>query len=112
MPLENNNNNSNTKPNKQLFVIQLKYTTNSAYQQKSVSHLQAWHHTTLGAPAVTTLIRAINNNWLVSFPGLALNSVHKLLPRLIQTTMGHLHKVRKNLCPTTKVTAKEIMEDI
>ena len=26
--------------------------------------------------------------------------------------MGHLHKVRKNLCPTAKVTAEEIMEDI
>ena len=25
--------------------------------------------------------------------------------------MGHLHKVRKNLCLTTKVTVKELMEE-
>ena len=30
----------------------------------------------------------------------------------MQTTMGHLLKIRKNLCPTTKVTAEQIMEDI
>ena len=59
MSLENNNNNNNNnmKPNKQPFVIQLKHTANSAYQQKSASHLQTWHHATLRAPVVTTLIQ-------------------------------------------------------
>ena len=41
MPLKNNNNNNNTKQIKRPFVIQLKHTANSAYQQKSASHLQA-----------------------------------------------------------------------
>ena len=103
---------NNTKPIKQLFVIQLKHTANSAYQQNSASHLQAWHHTILGALVVTTLIRAINNNWLTSFPGLTATGIRKHLPKSIQTTMGHLHKVRKNLRPTEKVTTEEIMEDI
>ena len=115
MPLEsnnNNNNNNNTKPIKRPFVIQLKHTANSAYQQKSASHLQAWHHATLGAPVVTTLIKAIDKNWLTSFPGLTSNGIRKHLPKSIQTTMGHLHKVRKNLRPTDKVTTEEIMEDV
>ena len=97
MPLEsNNNNNNNTKPTKQPFVIQLKHTANSAYQQKSAAHLQAWHHATLGAPVVTTLILAINKNWLTSFPGLTTTEVRKHLPKSIQTQMGRLHIVRKN----------------
>ena len=114
MPLEgnNNNNNNNTKPIKRPFVIQLKHTANSVYQQKLASHLQAWHHTTLGAPVVTTLIKAIDKNWLTSFPGLTSNGIQKHLPKSIQTTMGHLHKVRKNLQPTDKVTTEEIMEDL
>ena len=64
MPLKNNNNNNNNniKPIKRPFVIQLKHTANSAYQQKSVSYLQAWRHTTLGVLVVTILIRAMNKN--------------------------------------------------
>ena len=93
-------------------MIQLKHTANSAYQQKSASHLQAWHHTILGAPVVTTLIRAINKNWLISFPGLTANGISKHLPKSIQIIMGYLHKVRKNLRQTVKVTAEEITEEI
>ena len=80
MPLESSNNNK-AKPSKRPFVIQLKHIANSAYQQQSAAHLQAWHHATLGTPVVTTLIRAINNDWLRSFPGLSANDVHKHLPK-------------------------------
>ena len=111
MPLESNNNN-NTKPIKRPFVIQLKHTANCAYQQKSASHLQAWHHTTLGVLVVTTLIKAIDKNWLTLFPELTSNGIRKHLTKSIQTTMEHLHKVRKNLRPTDKVTTEEIMEDV
>ena len=111
MPLENEEK-ENTDTTKRPFVIQLKHTANSAYQQKSASQLQAWHHATLGAPVVTTLIKAIDKNWLTTFPGLSSNGIRKHLPKSIQTTMGHMHKVRKNLRPTDKVTAIEIMEDV
>ena len=110
MPLENKENEV-TDTTKRPFIIQLKHTANSAYQQKSASQLQAWHHATLGAPVVTTLIKAIDKNWLTTFLGLSSNGIRKHLPKSIQTTMGHLHKVRKNLRPTDKVTAVEIMEE-
>ena len=58
----NNKNNNKKKPTQQPFIIQLKYTANSAYQQKLAAYLQAWYHATLGAPVVTTLIQAINRN--------------------------------------------------
>ena len=71
----NNNNNNNTKPTKQPFLIQLKHTANGAYQQNPAAHLQAWHHVTLGVPVVTTLIWAINKNWLTSLPGLTATNI-------------------------------------
>ena len=80
MPLGSNSNDNNTKPIKQPFVTQLKHTANSAYQQKSASHLHAWHHTTLGAPVITTLIKTIDKKWLKSFPGLTSNGIRKHLP--------------------------------
>ena len=55
-----NKNNDNKKPSQQSFIIQIKYTANSVYQQKLAAHLQAWHHATLEAPVVTTSIQAIN----------------------------------------------------
>ena len=55
-------NNNKMKLIKQSFVIQLKRTANSTYQQKSAAYLQAWHHATLGGPVATTLIWAINND--------------------------------------------------
>ena len=84
MPLEyNKNKDTKLKQEKGLFVIQLKHTANSAYRQQSAAKLQAWHHATLGAPVVTTLIRAINNNWLTIFPGLTANGVQKHLPKSV-----------------------------
>lgn len=41
-------------------------------------------HACLGAPTVTTLIDAINNNRLTTFPGLTANEVRKHLPKSIQ----------------------------
>ena len=106
----NNNNNDKDNPTQQSFVIQLKKIANSDYQQKLVAYLQAWHYATLGAPLVTTLIRAINNNWVTSLPRLTADIIYKHLPKTIQTTMGHMQQVRKNICSTKKVIAEEIIE--
>ena len=60
---------------------------------------------------VSTLIRAINNNWLTSFPGLTADGIRKHLPKSIQTTMGYMHKVRQNIRSTKVVTDSEIIEE-
>ena len=96
--LENNNN----KPDEQLeprsIMRQLQHTGNSVYQQKSASHLQAFYYSLLGTPVVSALIQAINNNWLISFPGLTAAGVQRHLPKSVQTTMGYnMHKVRQNI---------------
>ena len=65
----------------------------------------------MGALVVTTFIHAININWLTSFPGLTADGIRKHLPKSIQTTMGHMHKVRQNIRSTNVVTDTEIMEE-
>ena len=82
----------------------------SAYQQRTTAELMSFHHATLGAPVVKTLVRAINNNWLSTFPGLTADAVKNHLPKSIQTTMGHLHRVRQGIRSTKKLTIKELME--
>ena len=82
IPLDSSNNKPGDQT-KQSDILQLQYTADSVYQQKPVSHLQAFYYALLGAPLVTTLIRAINNNWLTSFPGLTAAGVRKHLPRSI-----------------------------
>ena len=62
IPLENDNKEPDKSPQPRLAYIQLQHTANSLYRQKSAAHLQAFHHASLGATVVTTLIRAINNN--------------------------------------------------
>ena len=66
----------------------------------------------MNGPAVGTYINAIKNNWLATFPGLTAEAVLKHLPKAVQTAMGHLHRVRKNLRSTTKVTLDMIMNEI
>ena len=110
IPLDNNN-----KPDKQLkpqsTYIQVQHTANSAYRKKSASRLQVFHHASLGTPVVTTLIRAINNNWLTSFPGLTATGIWKYLPKSTQTTLRHMHKVRQNIQSTQAVTIAEILDE-
>ena len=57
------------------------------------------------------MIRAINNNWVTLFPRLTADGIPKNLPKTIQTTIGHLHKVRKNIFLTTKITVDGIIEE-
>ena len=80
---------TNTNKIKENAIIQ---TANSAYQQRTAAELQAYLHATLCAPTVATLIKAINNNFLPTFPGLTAKAIRRYLPKSIQTAMGHLHR--------------------
>ena len=83
----------------------------NAYQQKLSAHLMAYLHVCMGAPVVKTYINAIKNNWLSTFLGLTVEAVKQHLPKIIQTTMGHMHQVRQNIRPTQKITSPMIMNE-
>ena len=74
---------------------------NSAYNQRTKAELIIYQHAVLSASPVAALIKAINNKWLTSFPGMTVDNERRHLPKSIQISMGHLARVRKK-CPIDK----------
>ena len=70
---------------------------NNVYQQKSIAQLMAYLHCCMNAPTVKTYTHAIKMNWLSTFPGLSVEAVQKHLSKSDKTSMGHLHRIRKNI---------------
>ena len=71
----------------------------------------AYLHACMNAPVIKTYINAIKIGWLTKFPGLTVKAVQQHLPKSIQTTMGHLHRVQQNIQSTTKITPAMIMNE-
>jgi hypothetical protein len=53
-------------------------------------------HKALFSPYTSTLLKAINNNQLTTWPGMTTENVIKHLPKSIATTLGHQDQTRKN----------------
>ena len=75
---------------------------------KSHAELAIYHHTTLGSPAVSTLLRAIRRGHLSTFPGLTTNLISKYLSKSIATTLGHQDQEAKNIRSTRSLTLPPI----
>ena len=109
--LHNNNNNDNNNNNKEnnnivTGTIPLPNTTKlvarSVDESKTTAQLQQYHHSIMGASPVKTYTEAIKEGWLLSFPDLSVEAIRKHLPKSAQTVMGHLHMIRKGICPTPR----------
>ena len=72
---------------------------------KTHEQLAIYHHTTLGCPAPSTLLRAIRRGHLTTFPGLSTQLISKHLPKSIATTLGHQDQEAKNLRTTRMAPA-------
>ena len=77
----------------------------SAYHQRTLPRLAAYLHACAGYIPPATWIRAINNGWFSTWPGLTAKMVAKHLPKSVPTTMGRLHMTRKNVRTTKKARA-------
>ena len=101
---------SESEPEQALHTIELqpKLACN-AYTQKSTADLVTYHHITLGSVAPPTLIKAIKNGYLTTFPGLTVQAVRKYLPKSIPYYMSYIHKIRKNTRSTKKPSVEEMM---
>jgi hypothetical protein len=62
--------------------------------------LVAFAHAALFSPALSTLLTAMQKNYLPPFPGLTAASLRKYPPRSEATVMGHLDNRRKNIRST------------
>jgi hypothetical protein len=68
---------------------------------KPRQELAAYHHAALGSPATSTLLRAIRQGRLHTFPGLTTSLIIKHLPKSMATTLGHQDQEFKNVRSTT-----------
>jgi len=64
-------------------------------KDKSKTELAQFIHATLFSPAIDTLIKAIRNGHLVTFPGIHTLNFEKLLKTTMATEKGHLDQERK-----------------
>jgi hypothetical protein len=94
----------------ELPSVPLVHAANSAYHQPTIAKLMAFLNASIGSLPVKTLCNAINNDWPTSFPGLTSSAIRKHLPKLISTTMGHMHMIRKGI-RSTKPTINEIIDE-
>ena len=54
-----------------------------------------WYHQVLCSPPKTTLLKAIKNNQLKTFPGLTYELINKHLPESTATYKGHMVRRRQ-----------------
>ena len=69
-------------------------------------------HHSLFAPVVPTLIKAINNGHLDTFPGLTSNLIRKHLRPSIPSAKGHIKQERQNVQKTNNSGYTNILKDI
>jgi hypothetical protein len=62
----------------------------------TISDLVAFAHATLFSPALSTMEKALVQNYLTNFPGLTLNNLRRHPPTSIPMTKGHMDQTRKN----------------
>ena len=75
----------------------------------TLAELAMYHHQMLCLPPKSTLLRAIGNQQLKSFPGLTYELTNKYIPPLIASNKGHMVQTRKNL-QSTRANQKEILD--
>lgn len=73
-----------------------------------IPELVAFAHAALFSPAISTLQKAIDMNFLHDFPGLTSATIRQHPPASIATIKGHLDQNRKNQRPTKRAT--EVLE--
>jgi hypothetical protein len=72
----------------------------------SATHLVAFHHASLGAPAIATLEKALSLNYITGFPVLTVDTLRKHAPTTsIPMIKGHMDQSRKNQRSTAPISA-------
>jgi hypothetical protein len=72
--------------------------------KQSSADLVAFAHATLFSPPLSTLEKALNNDYLTNFPGLNAQSLRKFPPASVPMAKGHLDQTQKNQGSTRQGT--------
>ena len=89
------------------------YQANSAYTMSSKEALIKYLHQCLFCPPKRTLLKAIKNNQLTTWPGLTAKAVERYLPdNAPATDKGHMSRHRKGIRSTRKKEALDKLEKL
>ena len=90
-----------------------RHQASNAYTMTSKGALIKYLHQCLFSPPKRTLIKAIKNNQLTTWPGLTARAVQKYLPEHAPgTDKGHMSRHKKGIRSTSKKSAAKTLEDI
>ncbi len=91
--------------------IQAAPAAHSAYHQQTLPKLTAYLHACMGSLPPVTWIKAIDKDWFSTWPGLTSSAVRKHLSKSPMTVMGHMHRIRKGIRPSAKITREQLMQE-
>ena len=113
-------------PRTRLWMVPLStatlHTANNENQEFTTHHACNIHHMAnqrnlieylhqcFFSPPASTLVKAVKNDQLLGVPGFSIKAINKWLPTSTATIKGHLHRNRKNLRSTSKITERETKE--
>ena len=80
--------------------IKSKHIANNVYTITKIKDIIEYHHRTLFSPVKSTLLQAIKNGNLHTFPSLTYANVKKYLPPSPATSKGHMKQIEQNIRST------------
>jgi hypothetical protein len=86
--------------------------TNSVYELRNTGALVNYLHKAMFSTTKSTLLQAVKNGHLVTWPGLTEKAINKHLKLTPATTMGHMNQRRQNIRPTSKTPITSDIEDV
>ena len=72
----------------------------NVYELPSIRSTIRYLHAALGFPTKATMLRAIRNKWLLTWPGLTVENVNKFFPESDETWKGHAKGQRQGVRST------------
>jgi hypothetical protein len=72
------------------------HQVNALLPEGTAADVISFLHKALFSPSTSTLLQAITNNQLTTWPGMTADNVTRHLPKSITTTLGHQDQTRKN----------------
>lgn len=81
---------------------------NAIVPTHNLPKLMAYLHASLFSPSLSTLLKAVRNNQLSTWPKLTESNIKKYLQPSLATALGHLDQSRQNQQSTKTLTAKNV----
>jgi hypothetical protein len=82
----------------------------NVYELRNTGALVHYLHKALFSPTKSTLLQAVKNGHLMTWPGLTEEAIHKHLKLTPATDMGHMNQRRQNIRSTSKTPIEDVPE--